>query len=71
MADLQPIMVSEGTAAKLLDLTRTEFKRLVEGGALPGGREIAPGFLRWDVQELRRIARGEAIDGMGDVDWGG
>ena len=69
MASVQPIMVSEAKAAKLLDLSARDFARLTAEGALPKGREIAPGLVRWDVEGLRRIARGEAIDGMSDVDW--
>lgn len=54
----------------MLDLSASDFARLTAEGALPRGREIAPGLVRWDVEGLRRIARGEAIDGMSDVDWG-
>jgi hypothetical protein len=71
MASVQPIMVSEVTAAKMLDVTLPVFKRLVADGVLPRGREITLGLTRWDVEELRRIARGEAVDGMRDVNWGG
>lgn len=70
MANMQPIMVSQDSAARLMELTRSEFKSLVESGALPRGREIAPGITRWCVQELRRIASGDLVEGMGDVDWG-
>lgn len=70
MADMQQIMASEARAAKLMDLTRSEFKSLVEVGSLPPGREIAPGIVRWNVQELRRIASGDQIEGMQDVEWG-
>jgi hypothetical protein len=53
---LTPIFASARTAARLLDMSVAEFQRLVAEGALPG-----PGPLdRWDVEELRRIARGEA-----------
>lgn len=69
MAEFQPIMATRNTAAKLLDMTPREFDRLTEAGTLPRGREIAPGIVRWDVQELRRMARGDLIEGMGDVDW--
>ena len=64
-----PIFASATNAAALLDMTPGEFRALVEGGHLPKGREIAPGFPRWDVDELRRIIRGEAVSGMGDVNW--
>lgn len=71
MASVQPIMVSAATAAKMLDLPFSEFKRLVAQGVLPRGREIAAGIIRYDVDSLRAISRGERIDGMGDVDWSG
>lgn len=64
-----PILASEPTAAKLLDMKLSEFHDLVERGLLPRGREIAPGFRRWAVDELIRIAKGDATDGMGDVQW--
>lgn len=54
-----PILASESTAARLLDLSLTEFRRLVREGLLPPGREIAPGVIRWDVETLRRIVTGE------------
>ena len=54
-----PILASERTAAQLLDMKPAEFLALVEAGHLPkAGR-----FDRWDVEELRRIARGDAVDG--------
>lgn len=62
-----PILASESTAARLLDLSLAEFRRLVSEGALPPGREIAPGLIRWDVETLRRIASGQAADE--GVDW--
>lgn len=64
-----PIFASDKTAAELLDMKPAEFLRLVEGGHLPKGREIAPGVLRWTTDDLRRIARGDASEGMGDVQW--
>jgi len=51
----------------LLDMSVTEFRRLVREGLLPPGREIAPGVIRWDVKMLRRIASGQAADE--GVDW--
>lgn len=62
-----PLYASDRTAAALLDMKPAEFLQLVEGGHLPKPREIAPGVKRWDTDELRRIAGGEAIEGMGDV----
>ena len=63
-----PIYASDRTAAELLDMKRAEFLRLVEGGHLPKPRDIG-GFKRWDTDDLRRIIRGEASDGLGDVQW--
>ncbi|MBL3611025.1 hypothetical protein BV509_20480 [Rhodovulum sulfidophilum] len=64
-----PIFASERNAARLLDMKQAEFRALVEAGHLPRGREIAPGLIRWPVEDLRRIASGEAAEGMGDVSW--
>ncbi len=59
-----PLFAGEKTAAALFDMAPGEFRQLVEGGHLPPPREIG-GFMRWDVEELRRIASGEAMDGGG------
>ncbi len=64
-----PIFASETSAARLLDMKLVEFRALVEAGHLPRGREIAPGVVRWWIDDLRRIASGEAADGMGNVQW--
>lgn len=64
-----PIFATELTAARLLDMKPAEFRALVNAGHLPRGREIAPGMMRWPVDDLRRIASGEASEGMGDVRW--
>lgn len=63
-----PIFASEATAARLLDMKPGEFRQLVEDGHLPRPRDIG-GLRRWDVAELRRIASGDAVEGMGDVRW--
>lgn len=67
MAAHDPIMVAERNAARKLDLSLTEFRRLVGEGLLPPGRQIAPGVIRWDVETLRRIASGQAADE--GIDW--
>lgn len=69
MAALQPILATEATAAKLLDLSLDDFRRFVDAGHLPRGREIAPGLVRWPVEDFRRIAAGRAVDGMEGVEW--
>lgn len=55
-----PIHASEPTAAALLDLPVKEFRALVNAGHLPRGQEIAPGVVRWPVDDLRRIVAGES-----------
>jgi len=67
MAALRPLFVAETSAAQLFDMKPAEFRRLVEAGHLPKARIIG-GFPRWDVEELRKIARGESMDG-GDMQW--
>lgn len=69
MTKLAPILASETSAARLLDMKLAEFRALVDAGHLPRGREIAPGLIRWPVDDLRRIACGAAVEGMGDVQW--
>lgn len=64
-----PLFANEVTAAKLLDMKPGEFRSLVDAGHLPRGREIAPGVTRWPVDDLRRIASGDASEGMGGVQW--
>ena len=69
MSRPRPILASETNAARLLDMRPAEFRALVEAGHLPRGREIAPGMVRWPVDELRQIASGDAAEGLGDVQW--
>lgn len=64
-----PVLASETTAARLMDMTLDEFRALVKAGHLPRGREIAQGMVRWNVDDLRRIATGDAIEGLQDVRW--
>lgn len=65
---LTPILANETTAAALLDMRPAEFRALVDGGHLPKGRAVG-GFTRWDVEDIRRIIRGDAVEGMGGVKW--
>lgn len=69
MNKVQPMLASENTAARLLDMKPREFRELVELGHLPKGNEIAPGVHRWDTELLKRLAQGEAIDGWGEISW--
>ncbi|MEL6596543.1 MAG: hypothetical protein AAFQ47_11440 [Pseudomonadota bacterium] len=69
MKRFAPILAGERLAAELLDLKLSDFSRLVGEGHLPRGREIAPGVVRWSVDDLRGIANGTVAEGMGDVKW--
>lgn len=55
-------MVREETAAKMLQLPLQKFRDMVRVNWLPRGREIAPGVIRWDVDALRALARGDTQD---------
>lgn len=59
MADLQPIMVTRNTAAKLLELTFHEFDRLVEGGVVAKGHKLDADIIRWRVDELHKLCQTE------------
>lgn len=63
-----PLFANDKTAAQLFDMKLAEFLSMVDAGHLPKAKEIA-GIKRWDVEELRRIARGETADGIGGIDW--
>jgi len=65
---VEPILATSKTAARLLDVSEAEFLALVNGGQLPKPVDLA-GMKRWSVEDLRRIAHGEAADGMDEVDW--
>lgn len=67
MSKHTPLFATEASAAQLLDMKAAEFRALVEAGHLPKGREIAPGLVRWPVEDLRKIASGAAIDE--GIDW--
>lgn len=69
MARVSPIYVNEKNAAALLDMGVGEFRSHVIAGHLPRGLEIVPGVVRWDAEALRCIGRGDAIEGMGGVNW--
>lgn len=68
MAELVPILASAATAARLLDMRESEFRKLVDDGLLPRPVSLA-GLERWDTHALRRIATGAAVDGMEGVEW--
>ena len=68
LSRLTPMLANEKTAATLLDMKPTDFRRLVEEGHLPKGKTIG-GFTRWDTEDLLRIIRGDVVEGMGSVQW--
>lgn len=63
-----PIFASDRLAAKLFDMTRSDFIRLVDEGHLPCPKLIG-NHKRWDVQELQRIASGEQMEEIGGIKW--
>ena len=52
----------------MLDMKLSDFRRLVEKGVLPPPRDVG-GLKRWDIEEIRQIVSGEAVDGMAGVQW--
>jgi hypothetical protein len=52
----QPILATQRTAARMLDMSVREFEELVEAGSLP--RPAV--FNRWNVDDLKQIASGKA-----------
>ena len=59
MAKIEPIAVTEKTAAAMLDMKVRDFCDLVAEGALPGPTYIG-GHQRWMVCDLKAILTGEA-----------
>lgn len=59
MTQLSPILASERSAAKLLDMKPTQFRALVACGALPAPVRIGS-HERWDVEQIRNILSGKA-----------
>lgn len=69
MAKVRLLFANEANAARLLDMGLSEFRALVKDGHLPSGRILAPGVVRWPVDDLQCISAGNAADGLGDVVW--
>jgi hypothetical protein len=67
MAKIEPLFVSETTAARMLELKVSEFRALRAAGTLPPPRALC-GIERYDVDELRRVIRGEDVGG-GAMEW--
>lgn len=68
MAIASPILANERSAAKLLDMKPAEFRALVDDGFLPKPAKIGD-FERWDVEQLRAVACGDLVDGVGQIEW--
>lgn len=62
-----PLFASEASAARLLDMKPGQFRELVRAGHLPAPKRIGD-VERFDVDELRRVLRGDAIGG-GELTW--
>jgi predicted DNA-binding transcriptional regulator AlpA len=62
-----PIAATERTAAQLLDMTKAEFRRLVDAGALPPPVRVGD-MERWRVDDLRRMLSGQAARPNEDID---
>lgn len=56
----QILYASDRTAARLLDMTPSEFRDLVNAGALPRPHRIGT-HERWRVEDLDAILRGAAF----------
>lgn len=68
MTAVSPIFAGERKAALLMDMRPKEFLDLVHRGVLPRPCDIG-GHKRWNVDELRKIASGEMIDDLDDIDF--
>lgn len=69
MSRATPLLASETTAARLLDLGTRQFRTLVEEGHLPKGHEIAPGVVRWDTDLLKKISNGQVTGDWEQIQW--
>lgn len=58
MTKIEPILLKEASAARMLDMTVAEFRHLVDMGVLPKPGKCGP-LLRWNAEEVRAIATGE------------
>ncbi|GAA6197877.1 hypothetical protein NBRC116598_33220 [Pseudophaeobacter arcticus] len=62
MGRISPIAVSETTAAKMMDMAPTEFRRLVQSGSLPLPVKITGNLERWRVSDLEGVLTGNAMN---------
>ena len=68
MGDFRSLFAGATKAAKLLDMKPKEFRELVRDGVLPPPCRLGE-FERWDVEQLKAIASGEAADAVGQIEW--
>lgn len=68
MGMVQPLFAGVSKAAKLLDLKPGEFRQLVSEGVLPPPCRLGD-YERWDVEQLKTIASGEAVGSTGGIEW--
>lgn len=61
MVHPRPVAVNEKNAAAMLDINRTEFRRLVSVGALPRPSLIGGRLERWAVSQLEGILTGATM----------
>lgn len=61
MGRIAPIAVAERTAAKMMDMAQSDFRRLVRSGSLPSPVRIS-GFERWRVTDLESVLNGNAMN---------
>lgn len=63
-----PVFAREYTAAALLDMRPSEFRRLVREGALPPPIVFGKGVERWDVEQLHSVLSGSLPDWR-ELEW--
>lgn len=68
MAKIIPIYVGESNAAKILDMTKSQFRSLVEAGSLPPPFTIHD-VQRWRVADLDGIISGQSLHREEDFQW--
>jgi hypothetical protein len=68
MGRITPIAVGEKTAAKMMDMSPLDFRRLVSAGSLPGPVVISETHERWRVADLVATLNGEAMQDE-DITW--
>jgi len=61
MGRIAPIAVAERTAAKMMDMKPSDFRRLVQCGSLPSPVRIS-GLERWRVSDLESVLNGNAMN---------